>query len=219
MPLDRRSAVGSALVALAVGALVVGIEAAVAHQAKASARSRVRDAAARAQTLSVDLRQRCRGARRERDSASRRSRERSPVTTRACSVDSPRIIRTSRSRSRPARSSAGSTGARWFSGCAIGSDRGAARGGRRRRAPERRAVGRSARTHRTGVRVGLRRRRHSHVADGDVPRDARRRHGRSPVPVGGAELVPLSPPPSPRSPAVRCGRRWRRCSPRSSPRR
>ena len=56
MPLDRRSAVGSAVVALAVGGLVVGIEAAVTHQAKASARSRVRDAAARAETLSVDLR-------------------------------------------------------------------------------------------------------------------------------------------------------------------
>ena len=56
VPLDRRSAVGSAVAALAVGALAVGIEAAVTHQAKASARSRVRDAAARAQTLSVDLR-------------------------------------------------------------------------------------------------------------------------------------------------------------------
>jgi diguanylate cyclase (GGDEF)-like protein len=56
VPLDRRSAVGSALAALAVGALAVGIEAAVTHHAEASTRSRVRDAAARAQLLSVDLR-------------------------------------------------------------------------------------------------------------------------------------------------------------------
>jgi len=54
--LDRRTAIAAALVAIVVGALVVGIEALVTHQAKVSARNRVRDAAARAQTLAGDLR-------------------------------------------------------------------------------------------------------------------------------------------------------------------
>jgi diguanylate cyclase (GGDEF)-like protein len=54
--LDRRTAVVAALVALVVGALAVGVEAIVTHQAKVSARNRVRDAGARAQTLSDDLR-------------------------------------------------------------------------------------------------------------------------------------------------------------------
>jgi diguanylate cyclase (GGDEF)-like protein len=54
--LDRRTAIAAAIVALVAGALVVGLEAIVTHQAKVSARSRVRDAAAHAQTLSADLR-------------------------------------------------------------------------------------------------------------------------------------------------------------------
>jgi diguanylate cyclase (GGDEF)-like protein len=54
--LDRRAAIAAALVALAVGALVVGIEALVTHQEKVSARSRVRDAADRVQALSGELR-------------------------------------------------------------------------------------------------------------------------------------------------------------------
>ena len=54
--LDRRTAIAAAIVALVIGALVVGVEALVTHQAKVSARSRVRDAAARAQSLSADLR-------------------------------------------------------------------------------------------------------------------------------------------------------------------
>jgi diguanylate cyclase (GGDEF)-like protein len=54
--LDRRTAVAAALVALIVGALVVGVEALVTHQAKISARDRVRDAAVRAQTVSTGLR-------------------------------------------------------------------------------------------------------------------------------------------------------------------
>src|SRR5689334_10200106 len=56
VPLDRRSAVGSAVVGLAVGALALGIEAGVTHHAKASERSRVREAAGRAQALAADLR-------------------------------------------------------------------------------------------------------------------------------------------------------------------
>ena len=54
--LDRRTAIAAAIVALVVGALVVGVEALVTHQAKVSARTRVRDAAGRAETLSADLR-------------------------------------------------------------------------------------------------------------------------------------------------------------------
>ncbi|HEX3593545.1 MAG TPA: hypothetical protein VHU80_00530, partial [Polyangiaceae bacterium] len=54
--LDRRTAIAAAIVALVVGALVVGIEALVTHQAKVSARTRVRDAAVRAESLSADLR-------------------------------------------------------------------------------------------------------------------------------------------------------------------
>jgi diguanylate cyclase (GGDEF)-like protein len=54
--LDRRTAIAAAAVALMVGLLVVGIEALVTHQAKVAARSRVRDAAARAESLSADLR-------------------------------------------------------------------------------------------------------------------------------------------------------------------
>jgi diguanylate cyclase (GGDEF)-like protein len=54
--LDRRTALGAAAVAIVVGALVVGIEALVTHQAKVSARNRVRDAAARAQVFASDLR-------------------------------------------------------------------------------------------------------------------------------------------------------------------
>ena len=54
--LDRRTAIAAAIVALVVGALVVGVEALVTHQAKVSARNRVRDAAARAESLSADLR-------------------------------------------------------------------------------------------------------------------------------------------------------------------
>ena len=54
--LDRRTAIAAAIVALVVGVLVVGLEALVTHQAKVSARNRVRDAAARAETLSADLR-------------------------------------------------------------------------------------------------------------------------------------------------------------------
>ncbi|HET7127446.1 MAG TPA: GGDEF domain-containing protein [Gaiellaceae bacterium] len=54
--LDRRTAVAAAVVALVVGALIVGVEALVTHQAKISARDRIRDAAERAQTLSSDLR-------------------------------------------------------------------------------------------------------------------------------------------------------------------
>jgi diguanylate cyclase (GGDEF)-like protein len=54
--LDRRTAVASAVLALVVGALVVGLEAVVTHEAKVSARTRVRDAGARAEVLSNDLR-------------------------------------------------------------------------------------------------------------------------------------------------------------------
>ena len=54
--LDRRTAIAAAIVALVVGALVGGVEALVTHQAKESARSRVRDAAVRAESLSADLR-------------------------------------------------------------------------------------------------------------------------------------------------------------------
>jgi len=54
--LDLRTAVVSALAALAAGGLGIGIEALVTNQAKVSARNRVRDAAARADTLSSDLR-------------------------------------------------------------------------------------------------------------------------------------------------------------------
>jgi len=54
--LDRRTAIAAAIVALVVGALVVGIEALVTHQAKVSARDRVRSAATRAESLSADLR-------------------------------------------------------------------------------------------------------------------------------------------------------------------
>jgi diguanylate cyclase (GGDEF)-like protein len=54
--LDRRTAIVAAIVALVAGALVVGLEALVTHQAKVSARSRVRDAAARAESLSARLR-------------------------------------------------------------------------------------------------------------------------------------------------------------------
>ena len=54
--LDRRTAIAAAIVALAVGALEVGVEALVTHQAKVSARNRVRDAAARADSLAADLR-------------------------------------------------------------------------------------------------------------------------------------------------------------------
>jgi diguanylate cyclase (GGDEF)-like protein len=54
--LDRRTAIVAAIVALVVGALVVGVEALVTHEAKVSARGRVRDAAVRAEALSADLR-------------------------------------------------------------------------------------------------------------------------------------------------------------------
>jgi diguanylate cyclase (GGDEF)-like protein len=54
--LDRRTAIAAAVVALVVGALVVGVEALVTHQAKVSARNRVREAAVRAESLSADLR-------------------------------------------------------------------------------------------------------------------------------------------------------------------
>jgi diguanylate cyclase (GGDEF)-like protein len=54
--LDRRTAVASAVIAIVVGALAVGVEAIVTHQAKVSARNRVRDAAGRAEQLSGDLR-------------------------------------------------------------------------------------------------------------------------------------------------------------------
>src|SRR5689334_3808495 len=54
--LDRRTAITAATVALVVGALAVGVEALVTHQEKVSARSRVQDAAGRAESLSADLR-------------------------------------------------------------------------------------------------------------------------------------------------------------------
>ena len=54
--LDRRTAIVAAIVALVVGVLVVGVEALVTHEAKVSARGRVRDAAVRAEALSADLR-------------------------------------------------------------------------------------------------------------------------------------------------------------------
>jgi diguanylate cyclase (GGDEF)-like protein len=54
--LDRRTALAAAIVALLVGALVVGIEAFVTHQAKVSARNRVRDAAVRSDSLASELR-------------------------------------------------------------------------------------------------------------------------------------------------------------------
>ena len=52
----RSTAVASAIVALLVGGVVIGVEELVAHQAKASARDRVRAAAARVEVLSGDLR-------------------------------------------------------------------------------------------------------------------------------------------------------------------
>jgi diguanylate cyclase (GGDEF)-like protein len=52
----RRIAVASAVVGLAVGVLVAGVEAAVAHEAKVSARNRVHATAARAEVLAGDLR-------------------------------------------------------------------------------------------------------------------------------------------------------------------
>jgi diguanylate cyclase (GGDEF)-like protein len=54
--LDRRMAITAAIVALVVGALAVGVEVFVTHQAKDSARSRVRHAADRGGTLANDLR-------------------------------------------------------------------------------------------------------------------------------------------------------------------
>jgi diguanylate cyclase (GGDEF)-like protein len=54
--LDRRTAIAAAIVAVVAGALAIGIEALVTHQAKVSARDRVRHAATRADALSAELR-------------------------------------------------------------------------------------------------------------------------------------------------------------------